>query len=159
MNTLYETGGERQYETQMICQHGRIERIEDDVAFVRLEAPTSCEGCGSKGTCGVVSAEGKVIGVRNDAGAKPGQRVELSVRPKALLTASFLLFLVPVLALVAGIVGGYALAEQFGWQGREWIGLGLGAAAFALVLLIIKLLNTRFERSGKYEPVISRILD
>ena len=65
----------------------------------------------------------------------------------------------PVLALEAGIVGGYALAEQFGWQGTEWIGLGIGAAAFALVLLIIKLLNTRFERSGKYEPVISRILD
>ena len=159
MNTMPEAGSEPQYGAQMICQHGRVERIEGDVAYVRLEAPTSCEGCGSKGTCGVVSAEGKVIGVRNDVGVTAGQRVELSVRPAALLTASFLLFLVPVLALVAGLIAGYVLAEQFGWEGREWIGLGIGAAAFGVVLLVIKMLNTRFERSGRYEPVISKILD
>jgi sigma-E factor negative regulatory protein RseC len=142
----------------MICQQGRIERLEGDFAFVRLEASSECTACSSKDKCGSISAEGKVISVRNGVHAEVGQRVELSLRPSAIVTASFLLFIVPVAALLAGIIAGYALAAQFGWQAKEWIGLGIGAAGFFLALSVIRLFNTRFERSGKYEPVINRIL-
>ncbi len=142
----------------LICETGEVRRLAGGKAFVWVEPPAGCGGCASRDFCGAIASGGRLLEVRNDAGASVGQRVELGVRPAAVLTASFLLFIVPAAAFVAGIVAGYLLADQFGWQGRQWIGLAVGAAAFVATMLGIRLLSPRLERSGKYEPMITRIL-
>jgi len=158
INVDRKSGVFAQASPQFICQRGRVEKLEGDTAFVRLEAAEGCNTCASKHSCGALSTGGKVISVRNVVGVQEGQRVELAVRPSAVVTASFLLFVVPVLACLAGIMGGYVLAEAQGWEGGEWIGLAFGMVGFGLAFLVIRMLNSRFERSGKYEPVITKIL-
>ena len=143
---------------EFICQSGVIERLEGELAIVRLETPEGCEACATKHSCGAPSSAGKLITVRNDAGAEAGQRVELAIRSSALVTASFLMFIVPLFACLAGIVAGYALSVALEWPGTEWIGLAVGAACFAAAYMLLRLMNKSFERSGKYEPVINRIL-
>jgi positive regulator of sigma E activity len=143
---------------KLICQEGLVERVEGGAAYVRVEAPEGCEGCGSKHVCGALSNEGKLLQVRNRVGAEVGQRVELTVEPSAVVTASFLLFIVPLLTCLAGIVSGYALADAMGWPGKQWIGLAIGLSAFFLTYVVIRLLTPLFERSGRFEPVIRRII-
>jgi sigma-E factor negative regulatory protein RseC len=158
METMSGHGVDQDRNAAMVCQPGRVVRLEGEIAYVRFEVPLGCAVCASKEMCGALSAGGKLIGVRNTVHAEVGQRVELSLRPSAVVTASFLLFIVPVVAFLAGIIGGYALADQFGWQAKEWVGLVIGAAGFAAAFLVIRMLNARFERSGKYEPVITRVI-
>ena len=143
---------------EFICQNGVVERVEGELAFVRLETPEGCDTCATKHSCGAHSSAGKLISVKNEAGAREGQRVELAIRSSAILTASFLLFIVPLFACLAGLAAGYALALALDWPAAEWIGLAFGAGGFAAAYLLLRLMNKRFERSGKYEPVISRIL-
>ena len=144
--------------SDLVCQAGRVKRLEGAVAYVLIEKPSDCETCAARSGCAMLSGGGRLIAVRNEAGAAVGQQVELGLKPAAVVTASFLLFILPASALVVGIVAGYMLAEQFDWPAREWIGFVIGAAAFALVLIVIRLLSPRFERSGRYEPVITRII-
>ena len=143
----------------LVCQTGRIEQVAGDRATVRMERSGACESCAGKSTCHELSAEGKVIEVINDAMARPGQRVELGLQPAAMVTASFLMFLLPAAVFLVGIAIGYVIAENMDWPAQEWVGFGFGALAFALVLLVIRLLSDRHAASGKYEPVIIRILE
>ena len=145
--------------SDLVCQAGRVQRLEGGVAYVLIEKPSDCETCAARSGCAELSGGGRLVAVRNEPRAAAGQRVELGLRPAAVVTASFLLFTLPALAVVAGIVAGYLLADEFGWPAREWVGFAIGAAAFALVALVIRLLSPRFERSGKYEPVIMRVIE
>jgi len=145
--------------SDLVCQAGRVQRLEGAVAYVLIEKPSDCETCAARSGCAVLSGGGRLVAVRNETRAAVGQRVELGLRPAAVVAASFLLFTLPALAFVAGIVVGYLLADEFGWPAREWVGFAIGAAAFALVALVIRLLSPRFERSGKYEPVIMRVIE
>ncbi len=144
----------------LICQEGIVERVVDgEVAYVRVERPSSCAKCATRSSCLVLSETGSLIEVHSGPGTLAGQRVELGMRPTAVVTASILVFILPALAFIAGIIAGYLLADNFGWPGQQWIGLVVGIVAFALALLIIRLLTPRLERSGKYEPVITRVLE
>jgi positive regulator of sigma E activity len=145
-------------ERDLVCQVGRVERLEGDLAFVSIERPTSCESCGSKHACHGFADEPHVIEVHNAIGAAKGQRVELGLRPAALVTASLLLFLLPAAAFIAGIIGGYALSDACGWGNSQWVGFASGASAFLAVFLVLRLTSKRFERSRKYEPVITQVL-
>lgn len=143
----------------LVCQVGVVERVSGESAFVRLETPGACAHCSTKGHCLTLMEEGRLIEVRNSAGVQVGQHVEVGVRARAVLDASILFFLLPAVFLLAGIFSGYVLADYLGWQGREWLGLGIGAAAFVLVFVILKLMSRRLEESGLYDVVITRTLN
>lgn len=159
--TMYESGynlGDYADYSNMVCQGGTVVRVEDDKAFVKIDRDKGCESCSAKGNCGVMFSSEALVEVRNEIGVTVGQRVEIGVRPAAVLTASILLFIVPASGLILGIIAGYLLAELFGWPWQQWVGFGFGALGFAAAVLAIKLLSPRLHESGKYEPVITRIL-
>ena len=143
----------------LVCHEGLVTRIEDGVAYVRVERPKSCDGCASQDVCDALSSGVSVIQIRGGQGVSVGRRVKLGLKPAAVVTASFLLFLAPVVTLIIGVVGGYLFAEWMQLDGKQWYGLAAGVIAFSLALLIVGLLTPRFERSGKYEPVITEVLD
>lgn len=145
--------------SDLVCQTGRIESLEGYRAFVRIEQPAECETCAGRSGCHALSGEGRLIEVLNEVGATVGQRVELGLRPAAVVTASFLMFILPALAFLLGIAIGYLFAESQGWPSQQWIGLITGAFAFCLVLVVLRLLSPRFHHSKKYEPVITRVLE
>lgn len=158
---MYETGynlGDATDYTDLVCQGGTVTRVEDGLALIKIDREKGCETCSAKGSCGVLFSTETLVEVRNDKGVAVGQRVEIGVRPSAVLTASILLFIIPAAGLILGIVAGYLLAGLFGWPGQQWMGFGFGALGFTAAVLAVKLLTPRFHESGKYEPVITRVL-
>jgi sigma-E factor negative regulatory protein RseC len=57
----------------------------------------------------------KGVDVSNGMGAREGQRVKIGISPKVVLKASFILYMVPILALIIGAV----LGNYFGPQHKE----------------------------------------
>jgi sigma-E factor negative regulatory protein RseC len=145
-------------ERDLVREVGLVERLEGDRAFVSIDRPTACETCGARSVCHGLGDEPHIVEVHNDIGAVKGQRVELGLRPAAVVTASLLMFLLPAAAFITGIIGGYALADACGWNNSQWVGFAFGASAFFIVFLVLRLMTKRFENSKKYEPVITKIL-
>lgn len=159
--TMYESGdnlGDYADYSDLVCQGGTVARVEDGLAFIKIDRDKGCESCSAKGTCGVMFSSEALVEVRNHIGVTVGQRVEIGVRPAAVLTASILLFIVPAAGLILGIIAGYLLAELFKWPGQQWVGFGFGALGFAAAVFAVKLLTPRMQESGRYEPVITRVL-
>ncbi len=139
---------------------GTIKEVKGDTAVVHLRRHLSCENCGRCG--GVLGAEDgrdHYVEVANPIRAEEGQSVLIEIDDRRALFIAFILYLVPLAGLVAGIVLGYKLAVFLGWEYyRE---LAAAAAGFVLMALVyggISLWDRRIKQSSRYRPVITALL-
>jgi len=142
----------------MPTERGIVTRIDGNTAWVTTNRSSACEGCSSRGACHA-SENSKEMEVRalNTAGAGVGDRVVISFQAAAFLKASFLLYVFPVLAMIAGAVVGQETAAVF----------DLAPAAFSVVcafgffflsVLVVRLRSNRMAGKTEYQPKVSKIL-
>lgn len=141
----------------MMKEQGIVEKIWQNKALVRAQRTSSCEGCHHRGACGVLSQEKMLVEVVNEAQAKPGDRVEISLPEKSLLKISFLVYFLPIAALIIGALAGNASAEAFGLSSTMGAivagGLGMGISFYALIRM-----DRAAWRKTAYSPRLTRIL-
>lgn len=142
----------------MLKELGVVEKASAHEAVVLVERSSACEQCRSRGACEVLSGRTMRVEIENELGAKEGDRVEISLPAASVLKVSFLVYLVPVAALVAGAYLGNTWAE-----GRMTDPTPYAVAAGVLAMIGSFLLLRRLERSASqssssYRPRISRIL-
>ena len=99
------------------------------------------------------------VAARNEAGAKVGDEVRVTVTSKTFLKASFLVYMVPVTALILGAVLGSTLGSAL----SAGVSSELFAVVFGLVLFFLSFVLMRMWTGGtkggeKYCPVISEIV-
>lgn len=88
--------------------NARVISIDGGQATIAVERSSACSSCPSRaGCCGC--AETVTVTVQNDAGAKPGDRVEIYSPDTKVNLLSMLAFFVPVALPLAG----YAVASHF----------------------------------------------
>ena len=107
---------------------GRIIELSGKKAKVSLPRK---EGCASCGKC-AFAAGGKnmLLEAENDAGGRPGDKVEVNIPSRDPLQASLLIFGLPLLALLVGAIVGYWIFQSFGADPN------LGAILFSAVGLV-----------------------
>jgi|YelNatPaOPRAMG01_1025707.scaffolds.fasta_scaffold00047_36 sigma-E factor negative regulatory protein RseC len=112
-------------------ERGIILSTEGQVARVRFAKGKQCEGCRACQAFGEGSA---ILEALNEVAASPGDVVEVEIPPKRVLESSFLVFIVPVLALMVGYFFGRlslgleedsAVAAGFGCLAASFVGLRL----------------------------------
>lgn len=78
---------------------GLVVEVDNNIAKVKLIRHSECENCGS------CSGQNEVIqSAHNNVGAKLGQRVFIKVENNNVLKAAFIMFVLPLLAIAAGII-------------------------------------------------------
>lgn len=136
--------------------------IEDkgETAIVRLRRHLSCENCGRcGGLLGTEDRRDHYVEVSNPIRAQRGQSVLIEMDDRRALFIAFMLYLVPLAGLVAGMVLGLKLAAVFGWEGyRELVAAGMGLLLMALIFGGISLWDRRVKKSGRYRPVIAALV-
>lgn len=130
--------------------------VERGWARLTAERRSACSSCSSAKSCGTAALSGLFsdkpadIYIKDDFQAQPGEKVVIAMSGGKIVTASLLIYFVPLLGLVLGAVGASAL------------GLGdLAAAAFAIAGLAAGFLAARTFGSGgsaaqAYAPVFVR---
>ena len=98
-----------------------------------------------------------VIDALNRANAHPGQRVLVTMKEVNMLKAAFIVYILPLLALFAGMVAGGYVAAFFIAE-TIW-GQGVGAlAALLLSIYYIRHTDRQAGRDTAQKPVIIEIL-
>jgi sigma-E factor negative regulatory protein RseC len=124
-----------------MLEEGVIISTDGPTAEVKL---LQKEACGKCGACTVFgSGEMGVVAV-NDVGAKAGDKVKVEVSESAAISASFLIFIFPLLGFFAGyLIVRWALFS-IGWaSSAESLGILGGMLCFVLAFFLIRAYDRR----------------
>lgn len=146
------------YDNNMMEEHGVVVECKGDIAVIRAQWTSACDSCSSRDAC--ISGKGAdmLIEALNGAGAKPGERVVFTVGSGSVLKAGLLLYLVPVLCFIAGIMLGQIAAKRiFPGQNPDLVSGLFGAAFIAFAFLGIKLCGRFADKGKSYRPHVLRV--
>src|SRR5690554_1930144 len=98
---------------------GIIVEERGDYALVKLQRHVSCEKCGRCGILSNTTGQEIRVEVLNPVQARFGERVVVEINDSQIIFLSFMLYMVPILTLVGGILLWPLLAERLGLAGNQ----------------------------------------
>ncbi|MFP3999563.1 MAG: SoxR reducing system RseC family protein [Desulfobacterales bacterium] len=139
----------------MAKEIGIVTEIKGEIAMVKTRRATACEGCSEKSTChSMGGAREMEIEALNPIQARIGDRVTLEFATGRMLQLSLLLYIFPIVALLAGAVIGNQAAASFGFDASVFSAI-VGFTVFFLALGAILALEKKAKRSDKLKPAIT----
>ncbi|MGD2186017.1 MAG: SoxR reducing system RseC family protein [Desulfobacterales bacterium] len=142
----------------MAAEQGVVLRTDAEIAWVKTIRSSACEGCTAKGSCRTMGG-GQEMEVKalNPAGARVGDRIVLSFETRSLLKATFLIYMFPIIALIAGAALGQTLASVMLFNSSALSAL-LGFAFFFTALYMMKKRANKMAKQNAYQPKITKII-
>ena len=143
----------------MATEQGIVIKTDSKAAWVKTVKSGNCAGCSARGSCHTKNAGGEMeVKAINEAGARVGDRIVLSLETSSLLKATFLLYVFPILLLIIGAAIGQEMAPKFDFNPSGFSAI-MGFAFFFAALLIIKTTANKLARKNEYRPKIIKILN
>ena len=142
----------------MNTEQGTVIRIDTHTAWIKTTKTGACESCSAKSSCHALGG-GKEVEVEaiNEAGAHIGDQVVIGFETAALMKISFLLYIFPILGLIAGAIVGDALAPYFSMN-NSLSSILIGGFVFFLCYLFIRKKGNELAKDRSYRPKVIRIL-
>ena len=139
-----------------MTQNGIVIAVEGQNAQVEFERSEACAQCR---LCQLGTSKQVSVTLPNRLGAKVGDTVCVDLQASRLLQTSAVAYLIPLLALLAGLWAGQALAPRLGFsQNAELFACAAGLVFVAITYLGIRLTEKRRSAKGQYAPKMLRIL-
>jgi len=129
-----------------------IEISKDNIARVKVGRHNECKNCGA-----CPGDNSVIMDAKNPIEAKIGQRIAFEMKDTNILMAAFVVYIVPLVAVVAGVFVGQIIAKEFGYSVRGFQ-IGGGIITFILSMINIKHFDKYAHNNEKMQPVITRIL-
>jgi sigma-E factor negative regulatory protein RseC len=127
---------------------GRVIELLGSEATVCFEPGEACKKCDAGTLCHGAGSKHTVL-VENPLGAQVGDNVCVEQSPRKALLSAFIVFGLPVLLAVLGLVVGARWAEA--WS------IILGITGFVIGLIIAKILDNMLVRKKLWLPRITEI--
>lgn len=140
----------------MITETGTVVALKGEQAWVQTIRQSACESCSARSGCGqrvLASASGgraNQVLVYNSVSAQVGDEVTLGIDEQALLTASLVVYAIPLLLMVLASIAGHRLSG----------GVDAGAIAGAVAGLASGFwIGRRLQagRGDRYQPRLLRV--
>ncbi len=144
----------------MIEEIGTIVELKGKhTAVVMCQKSSLCENCATHGQCALGDDDKtRLIEVQNLLGAEVGEQVRIATTTKSFLQSSFLLYIVPLIALVIGAIVGKLVGENL----ETGLDPNLLSAVFGVFFMIGSFIILRVGTSAldktTYMPKIIEIL-
>ncbi len=105
--------------------------IDQNKAILSVPRSSSCgENCGScSGHCEVSKME---IDVENSLHAEIGDRVEIESETKVILSAAFLVYIIPIITLLIGVMITNVVMAKMSYPNNDFISMVVGLVFMAL---------------------------
>lgn len=140
----------------MIVETGRVAKIDVGKAIIEIEKGTACTKCHAGCACDL-GKNTMVVEANDPIGVHVDQFVELSIPNESALRASFVVYVVPLLALIIGTLVGEYFGTALGIKNVFEILVGFGG--LGLSLLFVRYYNNLFKQNLKNQPVITKVYD
>jgi len=142
----------------MATEKGIVTKIDSTTAWVKTKKTHACEACAARSSCNVMGG-GKEMEVEaiNYAGAKVGEKVVISFETSPLLKATFMLYVLPVLFLMAGAFIGNKMAPFFNFDASA-LSVITGFLFFGLIVIFVKSKGNKLAKKDEYRPKVIKIL-
>lgn len=127
--------------------------IEEMGSYLKLRLMRHT-ACGSCGACHLGDEQKDITLIaKNDANAHKGDLVEVEMATNGVLSAAFIMYVIPLVGLLTGLLAGNSL---FG--GNDLITAFSGLVVMSIAFLIIKLNDKKFLKNDKYIAHVIRII-
>jgi sigma-E factor negative regulatory protein RseC len=139
----------------MIVETGRVAKTQNGKAIVEVEKGTACAKCHA----GCVCDFGKsimVVEAEDPIGVRENEIVQLSIPRGSALRASFVVYVIPLVALIAGVLVGEYLGMTFGV--KDVLAILGGFGFLGLSLIFVRYYNNIFKQNLKNQPVITKVI-
>ncbi|MBN1153445.1 SoxR reducing system RseC family protein [candidate division KSB1 bacterium] len=134
---------------------GRVISVTRDKLVIEMESCEACETCKAKHACTALIDESErtiEIPILADMPElRQGDRVELTFRPESRIFSAFIMFIFPLILMIAGYFIGFRLFQ------REGMAILVSLIALVLSLGVIWVINRSLLRNSKFIPSIHRI--
>jgi sigma-E factor negative regulatory protein RseC len=145
----------------MVEEIGSIVEVRGkQVAIVMCEKSSFCEHCASMESCQVGNDnKSKLVEAYNVIGAQVGDKVRLSVSSKTFLQSSFLLYIVPLIALIVGAIAGQAIGSSLETGPDPNVLAAILGTAFMIGSFFVIRVGSRALPKENYMPRIVAVLE
>ncbi len=138
---------------------GIVTKADGITARVLVQKRGACEGCAASGVC-ETSEQGMEIEALNPVQAKVGQQVKVSIKPQTYLKGAILVYGVPLICFIAGVIIGKNIGETYFKQiNSDIVSVILGFAGFIISFLMVRAWSKKAETKIEYKPVIEEIIE
>ena len=142
----------------MATEEGIIIQVNQDTAILKTRQMTACESCSEKETCHSTGGGKKIMEVEavNTVNAQVGDIVMVTFETGRLFMLSFLLYVFPIILMIIGALIGENMAHDFNANPSAVSAL-VGFAFFFAAMTVVKLMDSKARKTGKYRPEIIKI--
>ncbi len=142
----------------MVTEKGVVTKIDaSDTAWVKTIRSSACEACTSKDSCHTMGGGNEMeVEVINSARASVGENVVIAFETGSLFKLSFLIYVFPIISMIAGAVTGEKLAPAYQMD-ASILSVLLAFLFFTFAFLIIKLTEKRLASKSEYRAKIIRV--
>jgi len=138
-----------------IYEEGIVIRSSEGTATVMVMDGESCHECGAKMFCSAADGKENTVTVRDPLGAHAGDTVRFVIRGEIMFKAAALLYGIPLVLILGGILTGMYLFDP-GLMPRELWAFLLGLSAAGLYYLAF-FFSGSGARSGNMMPSIVHV--
>ncbi len=137
-------------------EQGTVIDIRGNKILVETGTASWCGGCAISHSC-AIGADGvsRRLWMDNDGGALVGDEVTFEIAEKEVVAGAAVVYLLPVLMLIAGIILGASGRDRFGLEGDLPLLAG-GAAGLVLAALFVWALSAIMK---KKHVAVPRLID
>jgi len=141
----------------MSAERGIVERVEPGWAWVKTKRSSACESCGSSHHCLTQGGDQMVVKAQNTVQAQKGDEVELYLSTGTRLKGTAIVYLLPVLGILAGAFSAGPLSEALGLNPSLGMGIftitGLVSAIF-----LMRYLSNRMDSKQALTPLVKGVI-
>lgn len=139
-------------------EQGTVREVRGGLAVVESVQTDACAGCAAKGACHTMGgSKTRLISALNQAGAQEGDRVLMALPRRGALGAGFLVYILPVLALIIGALAGQRLGPGWGYDPTN-AAVVLGLGSLAVCWLFLRWLSSRLAGRREFAVRVVRVL-
>lgn len=137
----------------MDTECGMVKEVRGNLVCVAADPASLCATCSSQ--C-MMRQQGRDIWIHNTLDAKVGDRVYFVFPPGAVVLSSGVLYGIPIVLLIAGIVAGTLYPLPF-FNDRELSAIVMGIIFLALSFVFIRIVSKFVAAKNMVKPVMVKV--
>lgn len=136
-------------------EYGEIIELKNNEAVIMVRRSSACGKCGA---CQMgPGSDEMLLTIPNILNGRVGDFVELELASSQLLKASAITYLIPLAALILGVILGYVFGPDYGFN-PELAGSLIGLLFTALSFFIIRAMEPKFKKEHNFSPQMINII-